>query len=187
MHIHMHSSIARLTLQDEEPITQLRYCLRSYSEYNIPPKALPLLVCTKNPALSDMSRDKYSTQLCLMLYLSLDMPPRAVFSVQIHGSALSNIICTCVYTCVRTCVHMYTCVFICVCVVCMCVYTCVYTYVYVCACTCVCWKTCVCMCVYMCACVCVYTCVRLLVRSLSNKMGMKWTKVPNFVIELLWY
>ena len=28
-----------------------------------------------------------------MLYLSLDMPPHAVFSVQAHGSALRNIYC----------------------------------------------------------------------------------------------
>ena len=55
--------------------------------YNIPPKALPVLLCTKNTALGDMSRDKYSTRLCLVLYLSLNTPPRAVFSVQTHGSA----------------------------------------------------------------------------------------------------
>ena len=58
---------------------------------NIPPKALPLLVCTKNTALGDVSRDKYSTRLRLVLYLSLDTPPRAVFSIQTRGSALSNI------------------------------------------------------------------------------------------------
>ena len=34
---------------------------------------------------------KHSTQLHLVLYLSLDTPPRAVFSIQTHGSALSNI------------------------------------------------------------------------------------------------
>ena len=38
-----------------------------------------------------MSRDKYSTQLRLVLYLSLNMSPRAVFSVHTHGGALSNI------------------------------------------------------------------------------------------------
>ena len=49
----------------------------------------------KNTALGDMSRDKYSTLLRLMLYLSLNMPPHAVFSIQTHGSALSNIyVCT---------------------------------------------------------------------------------------------
>ena len=52
---------------------------------------MPLLVCTKNTALGDLSRDKYSTRLLLMLYLSLDTPPRAVFSIQTRGSALSNI------------------------------------------------------------------------------------------------
>ena len=81
-------------LQDEEPITQLQYWLNSYSKYNIPPKALPLLICTKNTALGNMSRDKYSTQLRLVLYLSLDTPPRAVFSIQTRSSTLSNIYCT---------------------------------------------------------------------------------------------
>ena len=78
-------------LRDEEPIAQLQYWLNSYSKYNIPPKALPLLVCTKNTALGDVSRDKYSTQLRFVLYLSLDTPPHAVFSIQTRGSALSNI------------------------------------------------------------------------------------------------
>ena len=45
----------------------------------------------KNTALGDVSRDKYSMKQSLMLYLSLDTPPRAVYSVQTHGSALSNI------------------------------------------------------------------------------------------------
>ena len=67
------SSIARSTLRDE-PIAQLQYWLNSYSKYNIPPKALPLLVCTKNTALGDVSGDKYSTWLRLVLYLSLDTP-----------------------------------------------------------------------------------------------------------------
>ena len=71
---YIHSPIARSTLQDEEPIAQLRYWLNSYSNYNIPPKALPLLVCMKNTALGDVSRDKYTTRLRLVLYLSLDMP-----------------------------------------------------------------------------------------------------------------
>ena len=69
-------------LRDEEPIVQPQYFLNSYSKYNIPPKALPLLVCTKNTALGDVSRNKYSTRLRLMLYLSLDKLPRAVFSIQ---------------------------------------------------------------------------------------------------------
>ena len=84
-------ALACSTLQDEEHIAQLQYWLNSYSKYNIPPKALPLLICTKNTALGDMSRDKYSTRLHLMLYLSLDTPPCAVFSIQTRGSALSNI------------------------------------------------------------------------------------------------
>ena len=44
-------------------------------------------MCTKNTALRDVSQDKYSTQLRLMLYLSLDTPPCAVLSIQTHGSA----------------------------------------------------------------------------------------------------
>ena len=44
----------------------------------------------KNAALGDVSQDKYSTQLCLMLYLSLDMPPCPVFSINNCSSALSN-------------------------------------------------------------------------------------------------
>ena len=87
---YIHSPIARSTLRDEEPIVQLRHWLNSYSKYNIPPKTLPLLVCTKNTAHRNVSRDKYSTRLRLMLYLSLDMPPHTVFSVQSRGSALSN-------------------------------------------------------------------------------------------------
>ena len=61
-------------LRDKEPIAQLQYWLNSNSKYNIPPKVLTVLGCTKNIALGDMSRDKYSTQLLLVLYLSLDMP-----------------------------------------------------------------------------------------------------------------
>ena len=49
-----------------------------------------MLVCTENTALGGVSRDKYSTRLRLVLYLSLDTPPRAVFSVQTRGGALSN-------------------------------------------------------------------------------------------------
>ena len=45
----------------------------------------------RNTALGDVSRDKYSTWLRLVLYLSLNTPPRAVFSIQTRGSALSNI------------------------------------------------------------------------------------------------
>ena len=50
-----------------------------------------MLVCTENTALRGVSQDKYSTRLRLVLYLSLDTPPRAVFSVQTRGGALSNI------------------------------------------------------------------------------------------------
>ena len=46
--MHIHSAM----LRDEEPIAQLQYWLNSYSKYNIPPKALPLLVYTKNTALA---------------------------------------------------------------------------------------------------------------------------------------
>ena len=87
-------ALARSLLQDKEPIAQLRYRLNNNSKYNIPPKALPVLVCTKNTALGDVSREKYSTRLCLVLYLSLNMPPRAVFSIQTCSSALSNVSCT---------------------------------------------------------------------------------------------
>ena len=59
-----------------------RLQLNSNSKYNITLKAPPELVCMKNTTLGGMSRDKYSTRLRLVLYLSLNMPPRAVFSVQ---------------------------------------------------------------------------------------------------------
>ena len=48
-------------------------------------------MCTKKTALRDVSQDKYSTRLCLVLYLSLNTLPHAVFSMQTCGSALSNI------------------------------------------------------------------------------------------------
>ena len=89
--MHIHSPIARSMLRDEEPIAQLRYWLNSYSKYNIPPKALPLLMCMKNTALGDVSQDKYNTRLDLILYLSVNMPPHTVLSIQTRGSALSNI------------------------------------------------------------------------------------------------
>ena len=50
-----------------QSINQLKYCL--------------LCDVRKNTVLSLGSRDKYSTQLCVVLYLSLDPTPRAVFSV----------------------------------------------------------------------------------------------------------
>ena len=88
--MHIHSPIARSTLRDE-PIAQPHYWLNSYSKYNIPLKALPLLKCMKNTTLVDVSQDKYNTRLRLVLYLSVNMPPQTVFSIQTHGSALSNI------------------------------------------------------------------------------------------------
>ena len=45
----------------------------------------------KNTAVGDVSQDKYSTQLRLVLCLSLNTPHHAVFSVHTRGSALSNI------------------------------------------------------------------------------------------------
>ena len=107
-------------------------------KYNIPPKALPLLVCTKNTAFGDVSRDKYSTRLHLVLHLSLNTPPRGVLSILTRGSALSNmcacIVCICVYACACMCVcNVYVCVCMCVCVcVCICVYMCVYVCMSVC-------------------------------------------------------
>ena len=80
-----------LTLRDKESITQLQYWLNSKFKYNIPLKALPVLVCMKNTALEDVSRDKYSTRLCFVLYLYLNTPPHAVFSIHICGSTLSNL------------------------------------------------------------------------------------------------
>ena len=48
-------------------------------------------MCMKNTALGGVSQDKYSPWLFFVLYLSLDMPPHAVFSIHTRGSALSNI------------------------------------------------------------------------------------------------
>ena len=50
-----------------------------------------------------VSRGKYSTRLRLVLYLPLDTPPRAVFSVHTRGSALTHIYCTVCF------IHMYAC------------------------------------------------------------------------------
>ena len=66
--MHIHSPM----LRDELTIAQLRYWFNSYSKYNVQSKALPLLMCTKNTALRDMSQDKYSIWICLVLHLSLD-------------------------------------------------------------------------------------------------------------------
>ena len=51
-------------------------------------------MCTKNTALGDVSQDKYSTRLRLVLYLSLETPPSAVFSIQTRSGALSNMYST---------------------------------------------------------------------------------------------
>ena len=80
-------ALACSMVRDDEPIAQLRYWLKvQYTTY----KALPVLMCTKNTALRDVSQDKYSTRLRLVLYLSLNTPPHVVFSIQTCGSALSN-------------------------------------------------------------------------------------------------
>ena len=47
-------------------------------------------MCTEKYSTRGVSRDKYSTRLRLVLYLSLDTPPRAVFSIHTRGSALTN-------------------------------------------------------------------------------------------------
>ena len=52
----------------------------------------PRRVCIENIALGDVSRDKYSTRRSRVLYLSLDTPPRAIFSIQTRLSgALTSI------------------------------------------------------------------------------------------------
>ena len=48
--------------------------LSSNSKYNIPLEAPPKLVHMKSTTLRGISEDKYTTQLCLMMYLSLNMP-----------------------------------------------------------------------------------------------------------------
>ena len=64
-------ALARSTLRDEEePIAQLQYWLNSYSKYNIPPKALPLLVCTKNTALA---------RTCLEINTALGFASRCIY------------------------------------------------------------------------------------------------------------
>ena len=45
----------------------------------------------KNTALGVGSRNKYNTQLCLVLYLSLDPIPHAVFPYITRNGALTNI------------------------------------------------------------------------------------------------
>ena len=53
-------------------------------------KAPPVLTCMKNVALGDVSQNQYSSWRCLVLYLSLNTPPHAVFSVHVCSSALSS-------------------------------------------------------------------------------------------------
>ena len=47
-------------------------------------------MCMKNAALGDVSQNQYSSWLCLILYLSLNTPPLAVFYVHACSSALSS-------------------------------------------------------------------------------------------------
>ena len=81
-----------LTLQDKESIAHLQYWLNSNSKYNtlLKVKAPPVFTCMKNAALGNVSQNQYSTWLYLVLYLSLNTPPRAVFSVHACSSALSS-------------------------------------------------------------------------------------------------
>ena len=59
------------SLFDNQRYAELRYWFNSNSKYNILLKAPPVLV---RSALGDVSQDKDSTWLHLMLYLSLDTP-----------------------------------------------------------------------------------------------------------------
>ena len=81
-----------LTLQVKESIAQLQHWLNSNSKYNtlLKVKALSVFTCMKNAALGDVSQNQYSSWLCLVLYLSLNTPPRAIFSVHACSSALSS-------------------------------------------------------------------------------------------------
>ena len=73
-------------------IAQPQYQLNNKSEYNKALKALPVLMCMENTVLRDMSRDKYNTWLCLVLYLSLSTiyVLCAIFSIHTHVGYLSN-------------------------------------------------------------------------------------------------
>ena len=44
----------------------------------------------ENAALGDVSQNQYSSWLCLVMYLSVNTPPHAVFSVHACSSALSS-------------------------------------------------------------------------------------------------
>ena len=81
-----------LKLQDKESIAQLQYWLNSNSKYNtlLKVKAPPVYTCMKNAAFGDVSQNQYSSWLCLVLYLSVNTPPRAVFSVHTCSSALCS-------------------------------------------------------------------------------------------------
>ena len=68
----LHGSTAHITRQPNPAV--------QYTNYST-----GLSVCIDNTALEGV----YSTQVCLVLYLFLDMPPRAVFSLKTCGSALS--------------------------------------------------------------------------------------------------
>ena len=48
-----------------------------------------MLLCMKNTALGCVSRESYRTRLRPVLYGSLNMPPHAVFSIHMHGGALT--------------------------------------------------------------------------------------------------
>ena len=85
---------AHLTLRNKMKNPLLNYDIGSVvtqSSYNIPLKALHACARVyKKYSTWGVSQDKYSTLFHLVLYLSLNMPPCAVFSVHTCGSALSN-------------------------------------------------------------------------------------------------
>ena len=69
----LHAITCLTCMSFKESITQLCYLLNSNSQYNIPLKAPPVFMHMENKVLGDMSKDKYSNQLHLMLYLSFNM------------------------------------------------------------------------------------------------------------------
>ena len=75
----LHAITCLTCMSFKESITQLCYLFNSNSQYNIPLKAPPVFMRMENKALGDMSKDKYSNQLYLMLYLSFNMPARCIF------------------------------------------------------------------------------------------------------------
>ena len=54
-----------------------------------------------------MSQDKYTTRLCLVLYLFLDTPPHAVFSMQTCSGALTNTYIHTVYIYIYIYINFY--------------------------------------------------------------------------------